>query len=28
VLAHDWEVRSVKDVNFAGLSKLIEIRNV
>jgi phosphatidylethanolamine/phosphatidyl-N-methylethanolamine N-methyltransferase len=28
VLVHDWEVRSVKDVNFAGLSKLIEIRNV
>jgi phosphatidylethanolamine/phosphatidyl-N-methylethanolamine N-methyltransferase len=28
VLRHDWEIRSVRDVNFAGLSKLVEIRNV
>ncbi len=28
VLKHDWEIRSVKKVNFLGLSKLVEIRNV
>lgn len=27
VLRHDWEVRSVRKVNLAGLSTLIEIRN-
>lgn len=28
ILKYDWEVRSVKNVNFLGLSKLVEIRNV
>ena len=28
ILKYDWEIRSVKKVNFLGLSKLIEIRNV
>jgi phosphatidylethanolamine/phosphatidyl-N-methylethanolamine N-methyltransferase len=28
ILRHDWEVVSVKKVNFLGLSKLVEIRNV
>lgn len=28
ILAHDWEIKSVKKVNFLGLSKLVEIRNV
>lgn len=28
ILKHDWEVMSVKDVNFLGLSKLVVIRNV
>lgn len=27
VLAHDWRVRSVADVNFLGLSKLVVIEN-
>lgn len=27
ILKHDWEVLSVRDVNFLGLSKLVEIRN-
>jgi phosphatidylethanolamine/phosphatidyl-N-methylethanolamine N-methyltransferase len=27
ILQHDWEVESVKKVNFLGLSKLIVIRN-
>lgn len=27
ILAHDWEVLSVRDVNFLGLSKLVVIRN-
>lgn len=27
ILKHDWEVRSVREVNFLGLSKLVEIRN-
>jgi phosphatidylethanolamine/phosphatidyl-N-methylethanolamine N-methyltransferase len=27
VLRHDWEVQSMKKVNFAGLSTLVEIRN-
>lgn len=28
ILKYDWEVRSVRTVNFPGLSKLVEIRNV
>ncbi|WP_158597868.1 class I SAM-dependent methyltransferase [Noviherbaspirillum saxi] len=28
ILKHDWEVLSVKNVNFLGLSKLVVIRNV
>ncbi len=28
ILQYDWEVLSVSDVNFFGLSKLVEIRNV
>lgn len=28
ILKHDWEIKSVKKVNFLGLSKLVEIRNV
>lgn len=28
ILKHEWEVLSVRDVNFLGLSKLVEIRNV
>ncbi|HEX7634617.1 MAG TPA: methyltransferase domain-containing protein [Noviherbaspirillum sp.] len=28
ILKHDWEVLSVKNVNFLGLSKLVAIRNV
>lgn len=27
ILKYDWEVESVKDVNFLGLSKLVTIRN-
>ena len=27
ILKHDWEIVSVKKVNFLGLSKLVEIRN-
>ncbi|RJG06864.1 methyltransferase domain-containing protein [Noviherbaspirillum cavernae] len=27
ILKHDWEIRSVRKVNFLGLSKLIVIRN-
>jgi len=27
VLRHDWEVRSVRKVNLAGLSTLVEVRN-
>ncbi|HZF22957.1 MAG TPA: class I SAM-dependent methyltransferase [Burkholderiales bacterium] len=28
ILKYDWEIRSVKEVNFFGLSRLVEIRNV
>lgn len=28
ILKYDWEVQSVKNVNFLGLSKLVTIRNV
>lgn len=28
ILRHDWEVMSVRDVNFLGLSRLVTIRNV
>ena len=28
ILRHDWEVESVRDVNFLGLSRLVTIRNV
>lgn len=28
ILRHDWEVQSVRDVNFLGLSRLVTIRNV
>jgi phosphatidylethanolamine/phosphatidyl-N-methylethanolamine N-methyltransferase len=27
ILSHDWEIKSVRKVNFLGLSKLVEIRN-
>lgn len=27
ILKHDWEVRSVKEVNLLGLSRLVDIRN-
>jgi phosphatidylethanolamine/phosphatidyl-N-methylethanolamine N-methyltransferase len=28
ILRHDWEVQSVRNVNFLGLSKLVTIKNV